>query len=89
MIKIEDDGEGIDTEDIDLVLERYATSKIASEDDLYSISSYGFRGEAMASISEVSKMTIQTKRIDSTVGQTLTKIGSEIHVRPMSFAGGH
>lgn len=89
MIKVEDDGEGIDTEDIDLVLERYATSKIAEEDDLYSISSYGFRGEALASISEVSKLTIQTKRADSTIGQTLTKIGQEIHVRAMSFAGGH
>lgn len=89
MIKIEDDGMGIDTEDMDLVLERYATSKIASEEDLYSISSYGFRGEALASIAEVSKLTIQTKRIESTVGQTLTKIGGEIHVRPMSFAGGH
>ncbi len=89
LIKIEDDGEGIDTEDIDLVLERYATSKIFEEDDLYSISSYGFRGEALASISEVSKLTIQTKRIDSTIGQTLTKLGQEIHVRAMSFAGGH
>lgn len=89
LIKVEDDGEGIATDDIDLVIERYATSKIASEDDLYSISSYGFRGEAMASISEVSKMTIQTKRVESTIGQTLTKVGSEIHVRPMSFAWWH
>lgn len=86
MIKIEDDGEGIDTEDIDLVLERYATSKIIEEEDLYSISSYGFRGEALASISEVSKLTIQTKRADSTIGQTLSKIGQEIHVRAMNFA---
>lgn len=89
MIKVEDDGEWIHTEDIDLVLERYATSKIEDEDDLYSISSYGFRGEALASISEVSKLTIQTKRADSTIGQTLSKIGQEIHVRAMSFAWGH
>jgi|GEM_PF-3915554 len=73
-------------DDIDLVLERYATSKIESEDDLYSISSYGFRGEALASISEVSKLTIQTKRIESTVGHSLSKIEQEIHVKSMSFA---
>lgn len=89
LIKIEDDGEGIDTEDMELVLERYATSKIADEEDLYSISSYWFRGEALASISEVSKLTIQTKRADRTVGQMLTKIDQEVHVRSMSFAGGH
>ncbi len=89
MIKVEDDGEGIDTEDIDLVLERYATSKIVDEEDLYSISSYGFRGEALASISEVSRLTIQTKRANSTIGQSLTKIGNEIHVKGMTFAGGH
>lgn len=74
---------------MDLVLERYATSKIETEEDIYSISSYGFRGEALASISEVSKLTIQTKRADSTVGQQLTKVGQEIQVKPMSFAGGH
>lgn len=89
LIKVEDDGQGIATDDIDLVLERYATSKIETEEDIYSISSYGFRGEALASISEVSRLTIQTKRADSTIGQQLTKVGQEIHVKAMSFAGGH
>ncbi|MBQ5944875.1 hypothetical protein IJL65_00230 [bacterium] len=46
---------------MDLLLERYATSKIQTDEDLYKISSYGFRGEALASISEVSKITIITK----------------------------
>lgn len=89
LIKVEDDGEGIETDDMELVIERYATSKILEEEDLYSISSYGFRGEALAAISEVSKLTIQTKRVDNTVGQTLSKIGQDVHLRPSSFAGGH
>jgi DNA mismatch repair protein mutL len=46
---------------MDLLLERYATSKIESEKDLYSLESYGFRGEALASIAEVSKITVLTK----------------------------
>ncbi len=89
LIKVEDDGDGIETEDMELVIERYATSKILEEEDLYSISSYGFRGEALAAIAEVSKLTIQTKRADSTVGQTLTKIADEISLKPSSFAWGH
>ena len=46
---------------MDLLLERYATSKIETDEDIYNISSYWFRGEALASISEVSKITILTK----------------------------
>ena len=46
---------------MDLLLERYATSKINSEQDLFSLKSYGFRGEALASIAEVSKISVLTK----------------------------
>lgn len=62
LIKIQDNGSGIWYEDLPLVLERYATSKILTEEDLEHISSYGFRGEALASIAEVSRCVIQTKR---------------------------
>ena len=61
MIKIQDNGSGISLEDLPLVLERYATSKITTEDDLEHIMSYGFRGEALASIAEVSNCLVQTK----------------------------
>lgn len=46
---------------MELLFERYATSKIYGEQDLFNLSSYGFRGEALASIAEVSKTTIISK----------------------------
>ncbi len=60
-ISVQDDGTWIELSDMDLLLERYATSKIQTDEDLYKISSYWFRWEALASISEVSKITIITK----------------------------
>ena len=61
LISVQDDGEWIQLSDMDLLLERYATSKINTDEDLLSIASYWFRWEALASISEVSKITILTK----------------------------
>ena len=60
-LSVQDDGTWIELSDMDLLLERYATSKIETDEDIYNISSYWFRGEALASISEVSKITILTK----------------------------
>ena len=60
-LSVQDDGSWIEISDIDLLLERYATSKINTDEDLYNISSYWFRWEALASISEVSKITVITK----------------------------
>ncbi len=59
-IVVSDDGVGMGPEDARLSLERHATSKIVSADDLFALSSMGFRGEALASIASVSKMTLQT-----------------------------
>lgn len=61
LISVQDDWEWIQLSDMDLLLERYATSKINTDEDLLSISSYWFRWEALASISEVSKITIMSK----------------------------
>lgn len=67
-IRITDDGIGIDYEDIDIAFKRYSTSKLSSAEDLYKIKSLGFRGEALASISQVSKIEMMTKREDALGG---------------------
>lgn len=77
-ISVQDDWTGIELSDMDLLLERYATSKIQTDDDLYNISSYWFRGEALASISEVSKITIITKTQYWKIWTKLQKIWWEI-----------
>lgn len=67
-IRITDDGSGIDETDLDLAFKRHSTSKISSLDDLYKVRSLGFRGEALASISHVSKMEVMTKTVDAIGG---------------------
>lgn len=57
LISIEDNGKGISFEDLPYAFCRHATSKIASFDDVYNLISYGFRGEALASIASVSRLT--------------------------------
>ncbi|MCK5283944.1 MAG: ATP-binding protein, partial [Nanoarchaeota archaeon] len=61
LIRVKDNGQGIDMSDVRLSFERHATSKISSEDDLFSIGSLGFRGEALSSIAAVSKVMMITR----------------------------
>lgn len=72
-LSVQDDWTWIELSDMDLLLERYATSKIQSDEDLYNISSYWFRWEALASISEVSKITVITKTKYSQIWTKLQK----------------
>jgi DNA mismatch repair protein MutL len=68
LIKVYDNGIGMDRDDASLCFERYATSKIKSEDDLFNISTLGFRGEALPAIASVSKVTLITSTMNSNVG---------------------
>jgi DNA mismatch repair protein MutL len=61
LIRVEDDGEGMNPEDARLAIERHATSKIARAEDLGAISTLGFRGEALPSIASVSHFTLRTR----------------------------
>lgn len=86
-IKISDNGMGIDPKDLPLLFARHATSKIKRFDDLWKIQSLGFRGEALASISAISKVTCKSKHIDQEYGfeakfenETLNKKTSSITI---------
>ncbi len=78
VIRVADDGEGMDQENAPLAFQRYATSKINKAEDLYAIHTLGFRGEALPSISQVSKMTLQTRTHDSLTGTKVVCEGGEI-----------
>lgn len=68
LIKITDNGVGMDKEDAKACTIRHATSKISSPDDLFAITTLGFRGEALASIAAVSQLSIITKQADQLEG---------------------
>lgn len=78
LIRVTDNGCGIDKEDLPVSLKRHATSKISERDDLNSIMTLGFRGEALAAISSVSEVTIITKTKESDIGYMLTSEGGKI-----------
>ena len=76
-IRITDNGSGILREDIRNAFKSHATSKIAKEDDLLSIGTLGFRGEALASIAAVARVDVLTRTEDSEVGTVYKIEGSE------------
>ena len=76
-IRIDDDGTGIPAGDMPLAVENYSTSKISRIEDIYRVRSLGFRGEALASINAVSRMTIRSMEEGAEIGREMRWIGGE------------
>ena len=77
-IRVTDNGCGMDKEDLPLSIRRHATSKIKTGADLATISTLGFRGEALAAISSTSRFTVMSKMRDAAFGHQMTVEGEEI-----------
>jgi DNA mismatch repair protein MutL len=88
-IKVVDNGSGIEHEDVALVFERHATSKIHKFDDIYSVASFGFRGEAMPSIASVAHVELLTRRKDDLEGtKAILEAGTIKEITPAGCPNG-
>ncbi len=85
LISVTDDGDGMDEDDLQKTVIPHTTSKIKTSDDLINISTLGFRGEALASIASISKMTLTSRTADSIQANTLEiDCGKSEPIRPNS-----
>jgi DNA mismatch repair protein MutL len=89
LIRVQDDGAGMSREDAELCFERHATSKLSSEKDLEKISTLGFRGEALASISAVSEVVLKTSDGQGEQGSRVErKAGEVVTITDVAFPRG-
>lgn len=78
LIQVSDDGQGMGHDDALLAIERYATSKISDKDDLFSIRTLGFRGEALPSIAAVSRFVLETRNGEDPEGTRIEMAGGKL-----------
>lgn len=88
-VKLIDNGTGMGKEDLFLSIERHATSKISHKEDIFNLHTYGFRGEALASIASVSKLKLSSRTIDNKIGVSLSiNAGRILSVSDIAMAVG-
>jgi DNA mismatch repair protein MLH1 len=78
LMSIQDNGIGIHKEDLQICCERFTTSKLRKIEDLDSISSYGFRGEALASVTHVGRLSITTRTLDDITASKATYLDGKM-----------
>jgi DNA mismatch repair protein MutL len=77
LVRVADNGKGMDPEDLPLAFRPHATSKLSGVEDLFRIATLGFRGEALAAIAEVAKVRCQTRTAEAAAGSELTIEGGQ------------
>ncbi|MFQ3674776.1 MAG: DNA mismatch repair endonuclease MutL, partial [Aggregatilineales bacterium] len=81
LIRVSDDGSGIHAEEVELAVQRHTTSKLQKADDLLTLQTLGFRGEALATIAAVSRMTLSTRHRSQAYGSEVRLDGGRIRSR--------
>ena len=85
LIKIIDNGKGIPAEDLDIAIERHSTSKIRNINDLEKVYTMGFRGEALASIASISRITITSKTQNEDIASQIIAQGRTNNIKRWSW----
>lgn len=88
-VKVSDNGKGMKPEEMPLALQRFATSKISEANDLWKLKTFGFRGEALASISSVSRLTMTSRQPGAeTAHQMICEFGKKTEIDPVGGSEG-